>query len=182
MKLTLNLASRSYLNRRALYFAYLAIAGLLLLLLGGNMYGYWRSHQRAGQLNAWLVELEGARKADQGPIKSALSGPEQERLVADIEFANQILKMDGFRWTWLLDRLEAVLPEPVGIQAIRPDYRQGSFNLTGYARDVEDLRTLLDNMSASPDFSDVYLLQQSRKETPEGTSVLNFSLVVKGVF
>jgi type IV pilus assembly protein PilN len=182
MKLTLNLASRSYLNRRALYFVYLVLAALLLLLLGAGMYSYLRSHQRVGQLNARLAELEGAHKAGEESVKAVLTGPEQESLVADIKFANEILNMDGFRWTRLLDRLEAVLPEQVGIQAINPEYKEGSFSLTGHARDVEDLRNLLDNMSASPDFSDVYLLQQSREETPEGETLLSFSLVVKGAF
>lgn len=182
MKLTLNLAGRGYLNRRALRFAYGLVALLLLLLLSALVYGYLRDYRQVGQFEQWLAELETRGGIESAPTRPPLSTAERERLLSDVDFANSILRMDGFRWTHLLDRLEGVLPETVGIQAIRPDYAKGSFSLTGQARDLDALRRLLDNLSASPEFSDVYLLQQSRRENPTGGSLLGFSLEVKGAF
>ncbi len=182
MKLTLNLASRSYLNRRALRFSYLAVSAVLVLLLAFNMYGYLRAHTRVGLLNDRLAELEQQQHVENGTVARKMTPKEQERLVADVEFANEILKKDGFRWTLLLDRLEDVVPERVNIQGIRPNYREGSFSLTGNARSVNDLRTFLDNLSGSPDFNDVYLLRQARQESNYGGSLVSFSLVVKGAF
>lgn len=182
MKLTLNLAGRTYLNRRALRFAYGVVAVFLLLLLGAQGYGYLRDYRQLGQVERWLAELEARGGIEGEPTRPPLSTAERERLLSDVDFANGILRMDGFRWTRLLDRLEGVLPETVGIQAIRPDYAKGSFSLTGQARDLEALRQFLDNLSASPDFSDVYLRQQARRETPAGGSLIGFSLEVKGAF
>lgn len=182
MKLTLNLAGRTYLNRRALRFAYGVVALLLLLVLGVLTYSYVRDYRQFAQVEQWLVELETRGGIERAPTRPALSGSERERLLSEVDFANGILRMDGFRWTRLLDQLEGVLPETVGIQAIRPDYAQGSFSLTGQARDLDALRGLLDNLSASPEFSDVYLLQQARRENPSGGSVIGFSLEVKGAF
>lgn len=182
MKLTLNLAGRTYLNRRALRFVYGVVALLLLLVLGVLTYGYLRDYRHFTQVEQWLVELETRGRVESAPTRPALSGTERERLLSDVDFANGILRMDGFRWTRLLDRLEGVLPETVGIQAIRPDYAKGSFSLTGQARDLDALRRLLDNLSASPEFSDVYLRQQARRETPDGEGLLGFSLEVKGAF
>ena len=182
MKLTLNLAGRGYLNRRALRFAYGLVALLLLLLLSALVYGYLRDYRQVGQFEQWLAELETRGGIESTPMRPALSTAERERLLSDVDFANGILRMDGFRWTHLLDRLEVVLPETVGIQAIRPDYAKGSFSLTGQARDLDALRRLLDNLSASPEFSDVYLLQQARRDNPAGGSLLGFSLEVKGAF
>lgn len=182
MKLTLNLAGRTYLNRRALRFAYGFVALLLLLLLSALVYSYLRDYRQLTQVEQWLAELETRAGAVSTPARPALSGTERERLLSDVDFANGILRMDGFRWTRLLDRLERVLPETVGIQAIRPDYAKGSFSLTGQARDLDALRRLLDNLSASPEFSDVYLRQQARRDDPDGGSLLGFSLDVKGAF
>ncbi|MDX9708946.1 MAG: PilN domain-containing protein [Trichloromonas sp.] len=182
MKLTLNLAGRTYLNRRALRFAYGVVAFFLLLVLGMLSYGYLRDYRQLAQVGQWLLELETRGGIASAPARPPLSGPERERLLSEVDFANGILRMDGFRWTRLLDQLEEVLPETVGIQAIRPDYAQGSFSLTGQARDLDALRGLLDNLSASPEFSDVYLLQQALRENPAGGSVIGFSLEVKGAF
>lgn len=181
MKLTLNLASRTYLNRRALRFSYLAVIALLLLLTAVNLYGYLRSYAQVGQLNARLGELERQQKKPQGEVRK-MSPQEQQALSTDVDFANQILKMDGFRWTQLLDHLEEVVPERVSVRGIRPDFRQGSFTLTGYARKVDDLRGFLDNLHASTGFSDVYLLQQAEQDQQDGSRLLNFSIVVKGAF
>lgn len=182
MKLTLNLASRTYLNRRALRFVYGVVALLLLLLLGALVYGYLRDYRQLGQVEQWLVELETRGEIESAPKRPPLSATERERLLSDVDFANGILRMDGFRWTRLLDQLEGVLPETVGIEAIRPDYAKGSFSLTGQARDLDALRQFLDNLSASPEFSDVYLLQQAWRENPSGGGLLGFSLEVKGAF
>jgi type IV pilus assembly protein PilN len=181
MKLTLNLASRTYLNRRALRFFYLAVIAVLLLLAAVNLYGYLRSQAEVGQLTAWLAEIERQQKTPRRE-EQKMTQQEQQTLRADVDFANQNLKMDGFRWTQLLDHLEAVVPERVSIRGIRPDFRQGSFTLTGYARSVDDLRGFLDNLHASTGFNDVYLLQQSRQEQQDGSRLLDFSIVVKGAF
>jgi type IV pilus assembly protein PilN len=181
MKLMLNLASRTYLNRRALRFFYLAVIAVLMLLAAVNLYGYLRSHAEVGQLTAWLAEIERQQKPPRRE-EQKMTKQEQQTLMADVDFANQNLKMDDFHWTQLLDHLEAVVPERVSIRGIRPDFRQGSFTLTGNARSVDDLRGFLDNLHASTEFNDVYLLQQSRQELQDGTPLLNFSIVVKGAF
>lgn len=182
MKLMLNLATRSYLNRRAIYFSSLAAILVLLGLLAGNGFYCLRAHDRIAQLNDRLTELEGQARAVRGAAPPKLDEQEQKRLLADIAFANQTLKMDSVHWTALLDRLEALVPPNVGIRGIHPDFRTGSFNLTAAAVSVGDLRIFLDNLSASPDFNDVYLLQQARLDAENAESLVNFSIVVKGVF
>jgi Tfp pilus assembly protein PilN len=153
-----------------------------MLLLAVNTYGYLRAHARVGLLNERLGELERQLHVEKAPVPRKMTPLEQEQLVADVEFANDVLKKDGFRWTFLLDRLEDVVPEQVYIRGIRPNYREGSFSLTGNARSVNDLRTFLDNLSGSADFNDVYLLQQARQENKAGGGLIAFSLVVKGAF
>lgn len=182
MKLTLNLASRSYLNRRALRFSYLATTVALALLLAFNIYDYLSAYGQIGLLNERLATLEQQRQVEKGPTLRKMTPQEQEQLVADVEFANEILKKDGFRWTLLLDQLENVVPDRVSIRGIRPNYHDGSFSLNGNAYSVGDLRKFLDNLIGSSDFNDVYLLQQSKQENRTGGSLIAFSIVVKGAF
>jgi type IV pilus assembly protein PilN len=185
MKLTLNLASRTYLNRRALYGFYAVVGGLLVLLLALGVGLLVSRHAQVRQIRAHLAELgrevAGAEKAEGSTFTPAA----YQKLLNDIRFANEILAQDSFRWTALLNRLEEVVPERVAISGIVPDYKEKSLKLTGLARGVEDLQQLLDSLIASAYFSDVYLLQQSRlKEAGQGDAAgaISFSIVVRGAF
>jgi type IV pilus assembly protein PilN len=188
MKLSLNLASRSYLNRRALYAFYAALIAVLVLLLMLNFGFFLRGQSQARQLKARLAEFD-QELAGRQEVARDFNPAAYDRLLAEIAFANEILVKDGFRWTALLDRLEEVVPKKVIIRGIQPDYKGGSLSLPGQARRVADLRLFLDNLIHSPDFSDVYLLQQSRESTrgakggraPEEEGI-NFTIVVKGAF
>lgn len=185
MKLTLNLASRSYLNRRALYAFYLVASGLLLLLLAFGIGLHLRSQAQVRQIREHLAEL-GRETAGATQVEgSTFTAAAYEKLLAEIRFANEILVQDSFRWTVLLDRLEEVVPQNVAIGSIQPDYKGHSLNLTGLARGVEDLQQFLDELIASAYFSDVYLLQQSRLKAAgqgEAAGVISFSIVVRGAF
>jgi len=182
VKLSLNLATRSYLNRRAIYFSLLGVAGFLLGLLALHGYDYFRSRNRIVQLEERLTELEAKTEKVRGTAPPKLDAQEQKQLTADIEFANQTLKKDSFRWTALLDHLEKLVPPGVAVRGIRPDFQTGAVNLTAAAVGVKELQSFLDNLIGSPDFHDVYLLQQARQEARTGGALLNFSVVVKGAF
>jgi type IV pilus assembly protein PilN len=185
MKLSLNLASRSYLNRRALYGCYTFLLSLLVLLLALNLAFYFRSQSQARHLKERLAEFD---KELAGRQETAVdfSPAAYEEMLEEIAFANEILLKDSFRWTALLDRLEEVVPDKVIIRGIQPDYKNGSLNLTGEARRVEDLRHFLDNLIQSSNFSDVYLLQQARDagkgRNDGGQGNIGFTLVVRGAF
>lgn len=185
MKITLNLASRTYLNRRALYASYAAIGGVLVLLLVLSAALHLKNRQHIQTLRTELgaLQQEAAVNAESG--KEAISPAAHEKLLVEVRSANEILAQDSFRWTTLLGQLEEVVPESVAISSIQPNYKESSLNLTGMARRVEDLQLLLDNCIASTHFADVYLLQQaSLKETsPEAAAeAISFRLVIRGAF
>lgn len=188
MKLSLNLASRSYLNRRALYAMYAALITVLVLLLTLNLGFFLRGQFQARQLKARLAELD-QELAGRQEVAKGFNPDAYDKMLAEIAFANEIILKDSFRWTALLDRLEEVVPDKVIIRGIQPDFKEGSLSLTGEARRVVDLRQLLDNLIHSPDFSDVYLLTQSRESTRgargghgSGGEGISYSIVVKGAF
>lgn len=185
MKLSLNLASRSYVNRRALYALYAFLFALLIFLLVLNLGFYVRSQAQARQLNERLAEFD-KDLAGRQETSNGFSPAAYEEMLEEIAFANEILVKDSFRWTALLDRLEEVVPDKVIIRGIQPDYKSASLNLSGGARKVGDLRRFLDNLIQSSHFSDVYLLQQSRDsgkgKNGRGQGEIGFTIVVRGAF
>lgn len=183
MKLTLNLATRTYLNRRFLYGAYAVLTTVLVLLLALNIFLFVRSWTHARQIRGHLAELEHEVRISQGEGGKVVTQADYQKLLERIAFANEILDQDNYRWTALLNRLEEVVPDNVAISGIQPNYKEKTFSLTGAAKGVGDLQLFLDNLIDSPHFSDVYLLQQSRAGSKdEGPTTISFSVAVKGGF
>lgn len=182
MKLNLNLATRPYLNRRALYTAYAVVAAVLTLLLALNLGAMFRSRGQSRQLEARLAEIDRMAVAEQGS-GGGFTPEAYQKLLKQIRFANEIIEQESFRWTVLLSRLEEDVPDGVGITGIRPDFKKKMLAVTGQAREVDDLRLLLDNLIASPHYDDVLLLQQGRVEARDGNAGgITFSLSVRGGF
>ncbi len=180
MKLTLNLATRSYLNRRALYFGYALVVAALTCLLMVNGFNSLQSVRQEEQIRQRLVELEAEQVRQAATTRKDLDAAQQNRLQADVAFANALLSSDAFRWTELLDRLEGVVPDGVRLRQLRPDYKEGALRIVGDAKTVKDLRGLLDQLILSPDFTDVYLLNQARQEGPDGRQVVKYSILIRG--
>lgn len=186
MRPTLNLATRTYVNRRALYMLYtfLVGAGVFSLVLNGIY--FYRLQRQYQQVSGYLGEVEGAFAKLQGENSGNISPAALKKQQETILFANELLAQDSFRWTAMLDRLEAVVPEGVSINSITPDYKNRELRLNGNALNVSRLQTFIDQIVASDDFAEVYLLNQAQSETRERTgqvrSVVNFSLVMKGAF
>ncbi|MFA5516514.1 MAG: PilN domain-containing protein [Desulfuromonadales bacterium] len=185
MLLRLNLASRTYVNRRALYGFYAIFGGLLILLLLFNLDYLWRLRAHGGKIAVQLAEVE--LKLDQRGVADPDIAPDAwERRRREVAFANEILLRDGFRWTEMLDRLEAVALDGISIRVLQPDFKKKSLSLSGDARGVRELRQFIDRLLAAPSFSEVYLLNQSTVKVMDALGGehqgIAFSIDLKGVF
>jgi type IV pilus assembly protein PilN len=186
MKLNLNLASRRYLNRRALYGFYTVIIVVLILVLGLNLSLFFRGRSQARHLEARLAELEQQLSGQQGAAVKGFSLQAYADLLDEIGFANDILLKDSFRWTRLLDWLEEVTPKRVLVSSIQPEFKDHSLKIVGQARSVDDLRNFIDNLIESPHFTEVYLYNQA-KVLSGGSSRgkggnISYSIDLKGGF
>lgn len=185
MKLTLNLASRTYLNRRALTTFYWVLIAALVALLAFNLLFFYRSQVQAQQIRAHLEELDRDLVKGQGEAQT-FNQTAYEELLASVEAANGIIAKDSFRWSELLGRLEELVPAGVALRAIQPDFKAGSLTLQGVAEDIPQLRTFLDQLVADERLGDATLLQQARTlvKDPSGaeSEVVAFSIAVKGAF
>jgi type IV pilus assembly protein PilN len=182
MEFSLNLASRSYLDRRTVRRWLMLVGGLAALLLAVNLYYALLNIRQLGQVDAHLVELDAKLMAQRSETAVAFTPENLARVNAQIEAANQIIDADQFRWTTLLGRLEELLPEDVAIRSLKPNYRDHSLQLTAVAKNTKAMTTLLDRLLASDDLPKVHLNNQALLIEENGPEIVEFSLVIQEAF
>lgn len=174
MKPSLNLASRIYLNRRALFIFYGVLLAMLSLILVTQV-GYWmHAATQKSQVQLRLAELEDQLGLSDQTTK--YTEKEFSTLLDKIAFANEVIAKEVFHWTGLLSRLEEVAHPRVRIVKIQPNFKEGKLVLAGEAKSVADLREFLDSLLASKYFADAYLLRQSEIK-PAGAGGVNRSYI-----
>jgi len=182
MRLTLNLASRRYINERALKLACLAITALLVLILLLQGRTVLQSQQPNLARQAEISKLE---EQLQGKLPKRFSKEEIVVQQQNLAMARELLEVDAFRWTALFDRLEGLLPRNVSISSLNPNYKAKSLVISGVARNLIDLQDLLDNLHGDS-FEQVYLKNQSQIEVldyqEKKRPALAFSIQLQGVF
>lgn len=182
MYFRLNLASRSYLDRRSVRRWLLLACGLLALLLAVNLLYGWRNLQQLRQVDAHLAEVDGKLAAQRGREATTYTPAVFARAMEQIGAANQIIDADRFRWTALLGRLEELLPADVAIRSLKPNYRDRSLQISAVARDTAAMRELLDALLAAEGLDQVFLINQSLAEQADGEPVVQFSLSIREAF
>lgn len=182
MHFRLNLASRIYLDRRSVRRWLLLIGGLLALLLAANLFFGVRHVRQLRLVDERLAEIDGKLTAQRGAAATAYTPESLSRVKVQIGAANALIDADQFRWTALLSRFEALLPEDVAVRSLQPDYRDRSLRVTAVARDTAAMSALLDALLKSADMQQAFLLSQSQAELPDGETVVQFSIVIREAF
>ena len=182
MKYSINLASRSYVNKRALYLSYIVCGFILVAGLFLNLGYYLKLQNQVSTTEIRLAELEKKILASQGGEAASYSAARYTEVIEEIKVANRILQRDTFRWTALLGRLEKVVPGNVSIQQIEPDHDKRIIKLNGLAKELRDMKRFLDNLIKSGDYKDVLLLNQATVEVEGKSPQLRFSVELRGGF
>ena len=182
MKLLINLASRCYLNQRALNLALSATIMLLVVVLLLQLNGYLEDRRQAATYESHLRELQ---QQLQGEQPQRLDPAELESRQQTYRQAQRLLERDGFQWTALLSQMEELLPEGISLRRFQPDYGGRSLALSGVARNLVSLQQLLSNLQTA-DFSSVYLTRQNRVSISDRSGAqrdaLSFTIALEGVF
>jgi len=182
MKLSINLASRRYVNQRAmgLFFAVLLFALICILLLQGNS---WLQDYRLEQ--SYRTHLAELQKELGGALPERLSPAEIANRRQLYEQADVLLTRDAFRWTALFDRMERLMPGGISFLGFSPEYEKNSLKIRGVARDLAALQRLLDNLYGDG-FGQIFLENQGETTVDDGRggkkTALNFTLSLEGVF
>lgn len=181
MKYSINLASRSYVNKRGLYTVYLLCGILLAVGLFFNAGYYLELREQIDMTRKRLADLEEKIMANQGG-KVDYDEEKYQQILREIKMANAILQRDAFRWTKLLDQLEQVVPGNVKIENIKPDHSDRSVDISGTAKTLKDMNRFLDNLIESGFYREILLLNQAVVENNGVKRGIRFSVVLQGAF
>jgi type IV pilus assembly protein PilN len=123
MRITLNLASRPYVELRPLY-QRLRVVALLLLITGAVFWWVLRSQQqKAAEAHARANTIESAitqtRNERQG-AEASMRQPKNAAVLAQAQFLNNLFLHKSFSWTAVMMDLERVLPAGVQVLNIDP--------------------------------------------------------------
>jgi type IV pilus assembly protein PilN len=177
MKLTINLATRRYLNLRLLNALLLACCVLLGALLVFKVREIAYNQAELGRIRN-LSAATGTRTGG----APAVSEAQLKALSAKTRFANDLIEKKSVNWLALLDRLEEVVPSGVAITQIEPVKHEQLLKISGAARGFGNLRTLLENMEQSKNFSEVYLLSQSETKVGLTQQGITFAVTCKVLY
>ena len=179
MKYTLNLATRSYVNRKTLYLGYAVIGALLLVVLLFNTLRIFSLNSDINQTAVKIKAVEANLLARSGVSAAGFDQNTYANLLVTIQAANEILQRDSFHWTNLLDRMESVVPRDVLIVKILPNHKEMEIKLSGQSKNLKSLKRFIDNLIKSGYYDQVFLEQQARIED---TKVIRFNIRLEGAF
>jgi len=178
MKFTLNLASRSYVNRKVLYVSYGLVGILLLVVLLINLMTLFDLQTSTTDTREKLAELQ-TNAASQDADMSGYSAQALANLGKSIDAANDVLRRDSFRWTELLDRFETLMPSRVRIRSITPNYTKQTIAIACEAKDLTAMKRFIDKLNQSGYYRQVLLSQQTLDTK---TAIIKFDIELIGGF
>ncbi len=123
MRITLNLASRPFVELRPLY-ARLRVWMVLLAVLAVPLWFLMRSEQRkAAEANAQIQQLQAniqnLRRQHSG-FEALMRQPQNAAVLSQSEYLNHLFERKAFSWTAIMMDLENVLPTGVQVMNIDP--------------------------------------------------------------
>jgi type IV pilus assembly protein PilN len=179
MRLTINLATKIYINTRRLNFLIAAAFALLLVLLLVNVRNIAMDLGAMKHLNYGIAILEGKAKKTNG---AAVPDKEYQDLLARIKFANGLIEQKTFNWLMLFDKLESIVPDGVAIDAIEPSPKDNGLKLDGMAKGFGNLREFMENLEDSKYFTDIYLVSQSDTQISQNQKGISFNITCKAKY
>lgn len=178
MRFTINLATRTYLDRRMVNRMGFGICAVLVVLLAWNI-------NRA----AWDIGELRRLRADIASYENRLSSrphgvseKEYTRLLGDIGFYNEIIARKTFNWMGLLEQLELATPDGIALSSLVPDKAKGDIKIEGRAKNFAQIKSYLDKLEDSKAFTAILLLSHSNVAVGDRTKGVQFSISCKAAF
>ncbi|HEY0565395.1 MAG TPA: hypothetical protein VGC88_07410 [Terriglobales bacterium] len=129
MRISINLATQPFEDRRSAVVRWSAIAVAMLLLTVGLMIWTVHTWHDRRTLDRQLADINGKRQniALEKQQKEAVLNQPQNRGTRDrAQFLNELIARKQFSWTAVFSELEHILPNAVRIVAIKPDLNENN--------------------------------------------------------
>src|SRR5271170_1422003 len=194
MRITLNLASKPFIELRPLY-ARLRWLMAILLLVAIPLWLLVRTEQRKAALaNAKLQAVTDSiqrLKDQQAKYQAMMSQPQNAAVLTQATFLNQLFAQKAFSWTAVMMDLETVLPAGVQVMNIDPEIdKSGSVTIrlrvngqrdraVDLVRNLEHSRRFLQPRLASEALETTTTGNQANFQPANGPSNVNFDVLAE---
>jgi type IV pilus assembly protein PilN len=194
MRITLNLASKPFIELRPLYARLRWIMGILLLL-AIPLWFLLRTEQRKAQLaNAKLQAVEDSIRRlenQQRSYEAMMRQPQNAAVLTQAAFLNQLFAEKAFSWTAVMMDLETVLPAGVQVMNIDPAIeKSGAVTIrlrvngqrdraVDLVRNLEHSRRFLQPRLASESLETATTGNQANFEPVNGPANVNFDVLAE---
>lgn len=175
MRFSINIATRTYLDRKLVNRAGYAVLALLCALLVWNT---TRISWGIGELR----RLQADNASYENRLNSRPSGVSEKdftRLLADIRFYNEIIGRKSFNWLALLEQLEGATPDGIALTVLGPDRKTGELKIEGHARSFAQVRSYIEKLEDSKAYTSILLLSHAAVAVGEKAKGVNFSISCK---
>lgn len=175
MYFTINLATRTYLDRRLVNRIGAGIFATLIIMLAWNINRVAWDVGELRRLRADIATYE--NRLSSRP--NGVSEKDYTSLLANISFYNEIISRKTFNWMGLLEQLELATPEGIGLSALTPDRKTGELKIEGRAKNFAHIKLFLDKLEDSKVFTSILLLSHSDVAAGERSKGVQFSISCK---
>ena len=159
--ITTNLSTKPFYNERAVHFALLVLAVVVVVASVFNITRVLQLSHSGGQLAAQAAREETQAlelHTQAGKLRATVDPKQIERVSIEARRANDLIDRRTFSWTELFNRFERTLPNEVHITSVRPkvDISQGTLlTITVVAKSAEDVYRFMENLDKSGAFANL---------------------------
>jgi type IV pilus assembly protein PilN len=175
MYFSINLATRTYLDRRLVTRIGAGICALLLVMLAWNVY---RAASSVGELHRLRTDIS-AYETRLNSRPQGVSEKEYARLLGSIKFYNEIIGRKTYNWMGLLEQLELATPEGIALSALNPEMKNGEIKIEGHAKSFAQIKNYVEKLNDSKFFTSVLLLSHTSVAVGERDKSVNFAISCK---
>lgn len=175
MNFSINLATRTYLDRRLVNRIGFGICLILLVMLAWNVNNA-----------AWSIGELRRLRSDNATYENRLSSrpkgvseKEYASLLSNVKFYNEIIERKAINWMGLLEQLELTTPDGIAISSLVPDMIKGDITIEGRAKNFAQIKLYLDKLEDSKNFTSIFLLSHSEIAIGERTKAVQFTISCK---
>jgi type IV pilus assembly protein PilN len=175
MRFTINIATRTHLDRKVINRAGYAVLILLSILLVWNISRASWGYGELQRLKSEIASYESRLNSRPGGV----SEKDFTKLLADIKFYNGIIDIKAYNWLGLLEQLEGATPDGIALTALVPDRKTGVMKIEGHARSFPHIRSYIDKLEDSKQYTSILLLSHSNVALSEKEKGVQFAISCK---
>lgn len=184
-----NLATYTYTNRRISLLLHIVLTAAIVLFSYYNYRSYRLQSETLADSGADISRLKNEIALLKKEALQKTGGKELitvskkiEALKKSVEGINAILERKGFSWSELFYSLEMAAPGDVSITGIKPSYENKRVRISGQAKSLSQVTTLVDNLQNTAFIKKTVLLKESVLLIDNKHPVISFEIESDGDF